>query len=180
MKKLYTNLFILALLLTSCNPDDKKAESLQPQKSASTLRSFTDTTKLDTFKLILMGDKPKNMELVFTITPEGGKPVYTKVLKAKELIDNYKEGLDLGREKKQIKFIEQELSLFFSEENFLEPAVTENQEADKNTPDRKFFTELQHSTLNGFQYRTGKESTVYIAWSAAEKKVKPYYECCKP
>jgi hypothetical protein len=180
MKKLYTNLFILTLLLAACNTADKTAESLLPQKSASTLRSFTDNARLDTFKLVLMGTKPKNMELVFTITPQGGKPVYTKVLKAKELIDNYKEGLDLDKEKKQIKFIEQELNLFFSEENFLEPAVTENQEADENTPDKKFFAELQHSALNGFQYRTGKESTVYIAWSAAEKKVKPYYECCKP
>jgi len=180
MKKLYTNLFVLALLLGSCNPSDPNTESLQPPKSTTTLRSFTDTARLDTFKLVLMGSKPKNMELVFTITPQGEKPVYTKILKAKELIDNYKEGLDLGREKKQIKFIEQELALFFSEENFLEPAVTENQEADKNTPDKKFFTELQRSALNGFQYRTGKESTVYIAWSAAERKVKPYYECCKP
>lgn len=180
MRKLYYYTFLCAVIFAACNSADKAADKSAPQKSATELHSFTDSSKLDTFKLVLTGSKPKDMLLTFTITPQNGKVVYTSVLKAKELIDNYKEGLDLGREKKQIKFLEEELNLFFAEENFLDPAVTDMQEPDKNTPDKKFFAELQRSGLNGFQYRTGKESTVYIAWSAAEKKVKPYYECCKP
>lgn len=179
MRRIYIQLLMIAVFFAACNSADQSSENAITPKSTTLLRSFTDTAKLDTFKLVLKGDKPKNMELIFTIIPEGGTAVYTKILKAKELIDNYKEGLDLGREKKQVKFIEEEFNLFFGEENFLEPAVTENEEPDKNTPDKVFFAELKHSGLNGFQYRTGKESKTYIAWSAADKKVKPYYECCK-
>lgn len=178
MKRIFINLSILVLFLSACNSAEPGHHS-DSSNSKTTLRSFTDTSKLDTFKIVLNGDKPKNMELVFTITPENGKAVYTRVLKTKELIDNYKDELDLGKEKEQVKFMEQELSLFFDEENFLEPAVTENEEADKNTPDKNFFAELKKSGLNGFKYRFGKENKVYIAWSAAEKKTKPYYECCR-
>lgn len=179
MKSTYLYLILPAIFFASCSNADKSNEkSIQP-RSTSTLHSFTDTAKLDTFKLVLKGEKPKDMQLIFTITPAGGKAVYTKIIKAKELLDNYKEGLDLGKEKKQIKFITQELDLFFTEENFLEPAVTETEQPDKNTPDKNFFAELKRTGLNGFQYRLGKESKVYIAWSASEQKAKPYYECCK-
>lgn len=179
MKRTYIYLILTVILFSACNNADKNTgNSIQP-RSTTILHAFTDTARLDTFKLVLKGEKPKNMELVFTITPAGSKAVYTKIIKAKELLDNYKEGLDLGREKKQIKFIEEELVLFFAEENFLEPAVTETEEPDNNTPDKNFFAELKRTGLSGFQYRLGKESKVYIAWSATERKAKPYYECCK-
>ena len=76
--------------------------------------------------------------------------------------------------------MQDEMGLFFDEENFLEPAVTADEQPDKNTPDKNFFTELKQSGVNGFKYRLGKESNLYIAWSQQEKKVKTYYECCKP
>jgi hypothetical protein len=179
MIRLYINLLLLCVLLGACSSPGKDTHIPDASRTKTVLWSFTDSLKLDTFKLVLTGDKPKNMEFIFTITPENGKPVYSKIMKAKELLDNYKEDLDLGKEKKQISFIKEELNLFFEEENLLEPAVTETEEADKNTPDKKFFEELKRSGLNGFQYRTGKESKIYIGWSLAEKKVKPYYECCK-
>jgi len=178
MKSIYT-ILLLPVFFAACNSSEKSAKPPIQERSRTALHAFTDTTALDTFKLVLKGTKPKNMELIFTITPLNGKPVYTRTLIAKELLDNYKEGVDLGREKKQVKFIEEELNLFFEEENFLDPAVTGTEAPDKNAPDKKFFEELRRSGLNGFQYRLGKESKIYIAWSAAESKVKPYYECCK-
>jgi serine/threonine-protein kinase RIO1 len=72
-----------------------------------------------------------------------------------------------------------EYKLFLDDENFLEPAVTENETPDQYTPDKKFHNELKQSALNGFKYRTGKETNIYIAWSEKEKRVKPYYNCCK-
>jgi len=179
MIKIYSYLLILCTFLTACSNSGKDAHIPDTSRTKTVLWSFTDTLKLDTFKLVLKGNKPKNMEFIFTITPADGKAVYSKIIKAKELLDNYKEDLDLGKEKKQITFIKEELNLFFEEENLLEPAVTETEEPDKNTPDKKFFEELKRSGVNGFQYRIGKESKIYIAWSTAEKKVKPYYECCK-
>lgn len=179
MIRFYINLLMLSMFLTACSGPGKDTHIPDASRTKTVLWSFTDTVKLDTFKLVLKGDKPKNMEFIFTITPSDGKPVYSKIIKTKELLDNYKEDLDLGKEKKQVNFIKEELNLFFDEENLLEPAVTESEEPDKNTPDKKFFAELKQSGLNGFQYRTGKESKIYIGWSASEKKVKPYYECCK-
>lgn len=177
MKPLYFFLVPL-LLLAACHPN--KPVPIDPAKRLSiTLRSFSDTTKKDTFKIVLKGEKAADMALIFTITPPGSKPIYTKTLLAKELLNNYKETVDLGKEKKQVQFMEDELHGFFEEENFLEPAVTAQEQPDKNTPDKNFFSELKTSGLNGFKYRTGKESKIYIAWSAKDQKVKPYYECCR-
>ena len=178
MKLPLPGLLLLACCFTACRPDGS-ANSQAEGKPRIALRPFTDTLKQDTFKVFLRGDRPKNMELVFSITPAQGTPVYQKNLRASELIDNYKETVELGKEKEQLKFINEELNLFFDEENFLEPAVTENEEADKNTPDKKFFAELKKSGLNGFKYRLGKDKKIYIAWSVSEKKVLPYYECCQ-
>lgn len=178
MKHIYIGMILAAALFTACSSDQKNAAH-QPARLKTVLRSFTDTTTLDTFKIVLQGTKPKNMELVFTITPANGQPVYNKILKASELLDNYSETLDLAKEKKQMAFIKEEMDLFFEEENFLEPAVTENEEPDQNAPDKNFFAELKKTGLNGFQYRLGKESKVYIAWSTADKKTKIYYQCCQ-
>lgn len=67
---------------------------------------------------------------------------------------------------------------FFDEEHFLEPAVTEDQQPDNNSPDQPFYDELKITHLNGFYYSLGKDKSIYLAWSAKEKKVKIYYQCC--
>jgi hypothetical protein len=178
MKYTLSAILVFCLFLSACNQEKTNKIPAASRKKVA-LRSFSDTTELDTFKIVLNGDRPKDMELVFTITPASGKPIYTKILKAKLLLDNYKDNVDLGKEKKQVQFMQDELGLFLDEENFLEPAVMDNEKPDKNVPDKNFFTELKRSGVNGFKYRTGKESNVYIAWSASEGKVKTYYECCK-
>lgn len=175
MKYLYLS-FVAILLFSACSNDSSKHA---PDRSKTVLKSFSDTTKLDTFRIVLNGEKPNDMQLVFTITPQGSKQIYTKTIKATALLDNYKETVDLEKKKQQIQFMEKELELFFEEENFIEPAVTETEEPDENTPDMNFFSELKKSSLNGFSYRLGKESKVYIAWSEKDKKVKVYYQCCK-
>nr|WP_199082070.1 hypothetical protein [Pedobacter sp. ASV19] len=71
-----------------------------------------------------------------------------------------------------------EFNFFLEDENFLEPAVTSDEIPDQYTADKAFYEELKRSNLNGFKYRISKETKVYIAWSALEKKVKIYYKCC--
>ncbi len=176
MKRIYIS-FMVMLLFAACNSDNQGKQIGNRTKTA--LRPFSDTAKSDTFRIVLNGNKPKDMELVFTIHKAGGAVIYTQTLKATALLDNYKETLDLDKEKQQIQFMQEELNLFFEDENFIEPAVTETEEADENTPDKSFFAELKKSSLNGFKYRLGKESKVYIAWSEKEKKVKVYYQCCQ-
>jgi len=178
MRYAFSIIAVFFLFFTACR-QEKPVQIDTAARTKVALRSFSDTATVDTFKIVLSGERPKEMELVFTITSPSGQRIYTKILKATSLLDNYKDNVDLGKEKKQVKFMQDELGLFLDEENFLEPAVTDDELPDKNTPDKIFFAELKKSGLNGFKYRLGKESNVYIAWSPSAGKVKPYYECCK-
>jgi hypothetical protein len=172
-------LFFLAFTLFCCacnNVTEKNSESNVETKTS--LNHFSDTIKMDTFKVVISGKKPRDMELRFSITAFNGKEIYYQILKARDLIDNYKETLDLSKEKSQRSFIQEEFNQFLDEENFLVPAVMENEEPNKQTPDPVFFKELKDTQLDGFKYRVSKETNIYIAWSAKDQKVKVYYKCC--
>ena len=173
-------LFIAVLSLASCSSETKtNADKVTVSEQIKQItKPFSDTDKLDTFRVVLLGEKPKDMRLQFSITSHDGKQIYTQAFDAKTLIDNYKQTVDLKKEAKQINFIKQEFEMFFEDDNILEPAVTETEEPDQFVPDKAFFAELKQSGLNGFMYRLGQENKVYIAWSAREQKVKIYYKCC--
>lgn len=178
MKYILLCLFAFTILLTACTSPSDKNNSKAPTNLKTTIRSFSDTVQMDTFKVVLQGKKPKDMLLTFSITAFDGKEIYKKELKARDLINNYKETLELNKENSQRDFIMDEFNLFFDEENFLWPALTSEQTPDKYAEDKAFFQELQQSNLNGFKYRVSKETNIYIAWSEQEKKVKVYYKCC--
>ncbi|PYF72883.1 hypothetical protein [Pedobacter nutrimenti] len=177
MKPVFS-LFLLSLFFFACTSSGTKQPSENTSQEKTVLKSFSDSSKLDTFKVGLSGNKPKDMLLTFRIISSDGKELYQKVLKATELLDNYKETLDLSKEKDQKNFMTEELNEFLDEENFLEPAVTPEEKPDQYTADKLFYEELQKSRLNGFKYRISKETKVYIAWSVKEHKVKIYYKCC--
>lgn len=170
-------LLFIALLFTACNSADKKETAIDTKKIA--LQAFTDTIKLDTFKIELKGKKANEMVLLFTITSHLGKQIYSKEIKGDDLLKGYLASADLKKEQEKIKFLNDEINYFFEEQNFLMPAVTEQEQPDKNVPDVAFYNELKRSQLNGFDYRLGKDIKVYIAWSEKEQKVKVYYQCCK-
>lgn len=177
MKNSNILLLVLLFFLIACRPSGQEKKGETPDQIV--LKPFSDTVKVDTFKVALSGDAVKDMILKFTITAYNGQLIYSKDFSAKDLINNYKSTVNLKKERSQLDFIVNEYKLFLEDENFLEPAVTENENPDQNTPDKKFYHELKQSALNGFKYRTGKETSVYIAWSEKEKSVKPYYNCCK-
>lgn len=177
MKNYYIPLFFFLLFIVACNPSDQEVEA--EMQDQLVLKPFSDTGKVDTFKVSLKGRTMKDLIINFTITSYNGQLIYSKNFKGKDLVDNYKSTVDLKKEQSQLTFIKNEYKLFLDDENFLEPAVTENENPDQYAPDKLFFEELKQSALNGFKYRTGKETSVYIAWSRKEEKVKPYYICCK-
>ncbi|WP_182921678.1 hypothetical protein [Pedobacter planticolens] len=155
---------------------DEKKVAVNIEKIA--LQAFTDTVQLDTFKIVLKGTESKNMSLLFIITSHKGVQIYKKEIKAEELLKSYLASADLKKEDEKIKFLNDEVNFFFEQEHFLIPAITEQEKPDNNTPDKAFYEELKASKLNGFDYRLGKDTKVYIAWSAKEQKVKIYYKCC--
>ena len=181
MRRLFTSIALFTLVLLACNNNSGEKSTistLNTKEVKEITKPFSDLVQSDTFRVVLTGSKPKDMQLSFSIIAYNGKTIYQKNLKASEILDNYKATVDLKKEAAQRKFLHEELNLFLDEENFLEPAVTESEQPDKNTADKAFYAELKESALNGFKYRLGKDSQLYIAWSQKEQKVKVYYKCC--
>lgn len=182
MNRIRYLILLVPMLLMACNNSKKKDDAsdakLIKNASSTITKSFSDLDKLDTFRLNLSGTKPKEMTLTFTITNFEGKEIYHRVLKGEELLGSTDPNLDLRKEKDQIIFLTTIASQFFSDDNFLEPAVMPNDKPDNYTPDPAFYDELKATKLNGFKYRLGKENNIYIAWSEKEHKVKVYYNCC--
>ncbi|MET3113543.1 hypothetical protein AAKU52_001268 [Pedobacter sp. CG_S7] len=178
MKYIILNLIILAFFLSSCNNKSEKQLINSGELIKTSTAFFSDSFRADTFKVVLKGKEPKKMLLTFNIITAEGIEIYKKVFKARDLIHNYKETVDLRKKNKQQSFITGEFDFFLDEENFLWPAITSDQKPDQHSPDKYFFKELQDSQLNGFKYRISKETKVYIAWSAKERRVKVYYYCC--
>lgn len=175
MKFSHSLLLLFVFTIVACNSkSEKAAQNVHKTK----LQAFTDTMQLDTFKIALLGEKSKDMKLLFTITTKNGGQVYKKEILADELLKSYLATADLKNEDKKVKFLNDEVNFFFEDEHFMLPAITEQEKPDNNTPDKVFYEELKASKLNGFSYRLGKDTNIYIAWSVKDKKVKIYYKCC--
>lgn len=177
MKSSYLPLFILILFVAACNSNPSKETTLDKEKTS--LQAFSDTVKLDTFRIALKGEKAKDMSLLFTITSYKGVQIYKQEIRADELLKGYLASAELKKEEEKIKFLNDEINYFFDEQHFLIPAVTEQEQPDNNVPDKAFYNELKQTMVNGFDYRLGKDTKIYIAWSEKEQKVKVYYKCCE-
>lgn len=179
MKFLTVCILIGASVLAACSSPGSGETIPAGEQQKIIVKSFSDSLQADTFKVKIEGSKPKDMRLAFTIRSFENRLIYSISIKAADLFKNYDATINLNKKENQIKFLIEEISRFFDEENFMEPAVTEQENPDQYVPDKAFFEELKRNQLNGFFYRLGKEHKVYIAWSVTEKKVKPYYICCK-
>lgn len=177
MKKIIIPTLLIIGFIYSCNSTNKSVGDAEGLEKTTTF-AFSDTVKLDTFSVALIGENTKNMQLLFTIKSADGKEIYRQEISTDELLKNYIATADMKKESDKIKFLKEEIAYFFDEKHFLEPAVTTDEQPDKNVPDKAFYNELKQSGLNGFDYRLGKDSNVYIAWSTQEQKVKVYYKCC--
>ena len=168
-----------AFMFCSCgNTDNQEQEQISSDETSSmVVKPFSDSLKVDTFRLNLLGSRPEDMQLSFTITSYEGRKIYDIKIDAKELFKNY-DVKNLNKEKNQLQFLKDEVGRFLDEENFMEPAVTEQESPDANVPDKLFYEELKKTQLNGFSYRLGKDKKRYIAWSSEGNKVKLYYSCC--
>ncbi|RZK58261.1 MAG: hypothetical protein EOO87_00730 [Pedobacter sp.] len=168
-------LFILfSITIAACNNEKIATDKLEKTK----LYAFSDSIALDTFKVALIGENSADMKFVFTIKSHNGKEIYKEEINTQVLLKSYLASEDLKKESEKMKFLTNEVSYFLDDEQFLEPAVTETEEPSKNNPDLAFYKELKESQLNGFGYRLGKDTKMYIAYSITEQKVKVYYKCC--
>lgn len=174
MKRNYLSILLVLCCFAACK-NEKKVEAITEKTK---LYAFTDSLKQDTFKITLSGAKSAEMILKFTIKNFAGKEIYNKEIKATDLLKSYLASEDLKKENDKIKFLNEQINIFFDEEHFLVPAITADQKLDNNTPDSAFYEELKQTQLNGFYYSLGKDKSIYIAWSIKDQKVKVYYQCC--
>lgn len=179
MKKVIIPTLAIIGLFYACRPSSPTKEKTgSSELEKRTTFAFSDSLKLDTFKIAIIGNDSKDMHLLFTIRSFNNKEIYRQEIKANELLKNYLATADMKKESDKIKFLKEELAYFFEDHHFLVPAVTTEEQPDQNVPDQSFYNELKKTGLNGFDYRLGKDHNVYIAWSVKEQKVKIYYKCC--
>lgn len=179
MRKIAFTLFISSLIFIACQSDQQTNTSVETKNvNQNIAKAFSKLEQLDTFSIELIGTKPQEMKLIFTIKDPDGKEIYNTTLNGKELVENTDPNLNLSKEKAQITFLKTIADDFFAEDNFLEPAVMPEDKADQFVPDKTLYEELKKSGLNGFKYRLSKDKNIYIAWSEKEQKVKIYYSCC--
>jgi len=167
----YISLFAIFLFLACNSTPDGKTELTSLEKT--TTSPFTDTVKLDTFKVSWQGTTTKGSAISLKIISHKGEEIYKASIKVDEIL---KADEKLKTEADRLKYLKNEINYFFDDEHFLWPAVLPTEKADKHVPDKNFHEELKQTQLNGFNYRSGKESKVYIAWSVKENKVKVYYQ----
>ena len=169
MKNIITLALFAIFLIISCT--SKPTDVTHIEKTTTT--PFTDTVKLDTFKVSLKETTSKGNAIIFKIISPQGKEIYQTNIQTDAFL---KANDNLKSERDKMKFLSNEIQFFFEEEHFLWPAVMPDEQADKNVPDKAFHNELKQTKLNGFNYRLGTEAKVYIAWSVKENKVKVYYK----
>ncbi|SFH48414.1 hypothetical protein [Pedobacter insulae] len=170
MRNIYYFGLLCYVFVVACNSTPK--EELKPA-SNHTATPFSDTLKLDTFKVSLEGTDPKNSSLQFSIISYKGKEIYKVNIQGADLL---KANQNLKTNSEKMKYLNNQVQFFFEEEHFIWPAVMPTEKADENVPDKAFYEELKQTQLNGFNYRLGKEAKVYIAWSEKDQKVKVFYQ----
>jgi hypothetical protein len=176
MKNTFYLAFFAFFIFSACNSNPlSESSSLLTEVENTAAMPFTDTLKVDSFKVIMKGTTLKNSVLLFTIKSYNGKEIYKASIKSTDIVIT---NSAIKTEADQIKYLQNEVKYFFDEEHFLMPAVIPTEKADQNVPDKVFYEELKQTKLNGFSYRIGKEAKIYIAWSVKEQKVKVYYKCC--
>ena len=179
MRLLKYLIFVIVGVLFSCSNDDSKGTAQIVGIENKAVKNFSDSLAADTFSVKVVGASLDSQKLDFRIKNSKGMEIYHVDISSADILKNYDATIDLKKNKNKAKFLESEVSRFFDDENFMEPAITETETPDKNVPDLAFYEELKNSGLNGFFYRLGKEEKIYIGWSPKENKVKVYYNCCK-
>ncbi len=107
MKYILLNLFTLTIFLAACtNASKKNITSTTTVQQTHSVQSFSDTVTTGYLQSCFAGRRSqKTCCLPLVLPPYNGNEIYKQVLKAKDLIDNYKETVDLSKEKSQREFI---------------------------------------------------------------------------
>ena len=148
-------------------------------KTNCVAHKFSHPDKLDTFIVYIKGKTILDGEVTFIIKDFNGVEIFKETFPSKYLIDF---GLDNGSsesENNKTIYIEQRITKFFEEENFIEPAIKLNEEYIEDYSDKAVWEDIHSDqTSIGFHYLLGEEDNRLIAYSKKMKKVVIYFNCC--
>lgn len=141
------------------------------------LHMFSDGSRPDTFLIRAYGSDLLHAIVYLTIVSPDGNEIYKQ-----EFTSDYLLGFGPGGEMDslaQVNRIADRINEFFAEQHFLQPAIKENMTFDGNYTDKASWDELKLNRRSiGYTYLLGKEDKRWIAWSARQRKVVMYYNCC--
>lgn len=186
---------ILITLLFSCTNEKKvkNIDSLQNQNSTTEIvinegkteesgkvllqdsikHPFSEPNKDDTFKIKLSGKSILEGKVNFQIFNSENKLIHSENFDSADLLGD----LDIESstaEQRQDTIIKR-MKYFFSNENFLEPAVSKHEDLESDIEKEIFDDIKSDKTAIGFMYSIGYEGLYIIAYSKKMKKVVLYF-----
>lgn len=164
---------------------ERKQEGTKTKTSVLTqnikLHAFSDSVKLDTFKLTVMGSSVMQSKTTFEIISFDGKTIHSDTFDTKLLV-NY--AINLGSEAglptadDEMKYIERRLKFFFHPENFHQPAIDTIETFDE-ADNTEYWHEIKADRKAvSFTYLVGEENSISIAYSKRLKKAVIFWNCC--
>ena len=138
---------------------------------------LSDPATKDIFKLTLTGVSLMKSEATFEITNSKGVRIYYEKFKGLWLSNELEtDGFSVKQEE---DYIRKRVKEFFSEKNFLKPAIGVKDMTDSDYSDMKLWNEIRaNPRAIGFSYLLSYENNRKIAWSKQLKKVVVYWGCC--
>lgn len=174
--------FIIEVLQASSafvNSDliDPKNDTEHSLIESNTYHIFSLKDKLDFFSIAIYGNSIIEGTVKFTIKDYMGNEILNEEFPAKSLLGYY---LDYDASiKEKEDFIRKRIADFFKEENFHDPAISEDEIFDKDYSNLKIWNDIYSDrSAIGFFYLIGEEDGRMIAFSKTLKKVVMYFNCC--
>lgn len=158
------------------SPKQKSDTSLVLLKN-EVLHNFSSPSGKDTFRIQVTGPSITKGQVRFQIVTHDNKIIYDENFTTDWLLGYGVEG-DTTQSQKE-NYITNRIDNFFTEKNFLKPAIHQTDRYDADYSDKTAWDDIKSDpTAIGFYYLIGKEDGRRIAYSKRLKKVLLYFNCC--
>ena len=165
---------MLCLLITSLTATAQKILA-----SSTVNHVFSNPATKDIFKLTLTGTTLLKSKATFEISNANGIRLYQEKFDGFWLLNELEVDAYNMNIKQQEDYIRKRVKEFFSESNFLKPAIGSKDKSVSDYSDLQIWNEIRaNRNALGFSYLLSYENHRKIAWSNKLKKTVVYWACC--
>jgi hypothetical protein len=171
------NIIIVLSIISSIGLSQKSKQLFQLERK----HKFSSTNNEDTFKITVKGENIFDSYITFTVVNWRGKEIYRHRFSMGDFCEFGPPESDKAyrRDSEDSTSIIEDLTQFFDEERFDEPAIKDTADMESNSIPREVWWEIwQDKTAIDFHYQLGAEDGRGIVYSKKRKKVIQYYACC--